>query len=224
MKKHPILFQWLATSLGSLASGLTWLVPIASIAAEPPALAAPSAASSPSLTHEALSDKSDTRPLAVIVDQPPPPPLPDQPRPAAGESGAVWIEGYWNWQPAIGQFAWVSGVWKVPPPGRFWVGGYWKREEKGWTRVPGFWSDRKRDVLRDGPPREQPEETVGPAPGPDYFFVPGQYVPADKGTTIWRPGFWARARSGWEWVPALGPQSKWLGLSRGTLGNGPGRG
>ena len=59
----------------------------------------------------------------------------------------------------------------------------------------------KVDVRRDGPPTEMPEDRIGPAPGPDYFLIPGQYVPAGEGVS-WRPGFWAKSQPGWEWVPA----------------------
>jgi len=57
------------------------------------------------------------------------------------------------------------------------------------------------DIRRDGPPGDVREEQVGPAPGPDYFYIPGQYVPVGDRVT-WRPGFWARMQRGWEWVPA----------------------
>ena len=69
--------------------------------------------------------------------------------------------------------------------------------------------DPRSLILRDGPPRELPADPAGPAPGPDFFFVPGQYVPSSAGVA-WRPGFWARVQPGWEWVPA-----RWVRLSEG---------
>ncbi len=56
-------------------------------------------------------------------------------------------------------------------------------------------------IRREGPPRALPEDPAGPAPGPDYFYIAGQYVPSGTGVA-WRPGFWTRAQPGWEWVPA----------------------
>ena len=103
----------------------------------------------------------------------------------------------------------MTGTWRVSPPGRFWVNGSWNRDEQGWYRVPGFWSERKNDVRRDGPPGVGREDRTGPAPGPDSFLIPGQYVPAGDGV-VWRPGFWARSQPGWEWVPA-----RWVRLSEG---------
>jgi hypothetical protein len=65
------------------------------------------------------------------------------------------------------------------------------------------------DIRRDGPPVNLPSDPVGPAPGPGFFFIPGQYVPAGDGVS-WRPGFWARSQPGWEWVPA-----RWVRLAEG---------
>jgi hypothetical protein len=52
-----------------------------------------------------------------------------------------------------------------------------------------------------GPPADHPAETPAAAPGPDYFFVAGHYVPAGD-ELRWRPGFWTRVQPGWEWIPA----------------------
>ncbi len=40
-----------------------------------------------------------------------------------------------------------------------------------------------------------------PAPGPDFFFVPGHYAP-DGDRLAWTSGFWSRLQPGWDWVPA----------------------
>ena len=57
-------------------------------------------------------------------------------------------------------------------------------------------------VLRPtGPPPDQPANAPGAAPGPDFFFVPGNYVP-DGDQVTWTPGFWARQQPGWDWIPA----------------------
>jgi hypothetical protein len=39
------------------------------------------------------------------------------------------------------------------------------------------------------------------APGPDFFYIPGEYVPAGGGV-VWRQGFWTQSQPGWEWIPA----------------------
>ena len=66
-------------------------------------------------------------------------------------------------------------------------------------------------IRQEGPPRDLPEDRPGPAPGPDYFYIAGQYVPSGTGVA-WRPGFWTRTQPGWEWVPA-----RWVRRSEGWV-------
>jgi hypothetical protein len=153
--------------------------------------------------HEAfISPAKDQEP--AHLDKSPPPPIVERPAVDAPSPSAVWIAGYWEWDTGRKDFVWVTGTWRVPPPGRFWVNGYWKRDDQGWYRVPGFWSERKTDRLdfrKDGPPADHPDDEPGPSPGPEHFYVPGQYFPDGDGVT-WKPGFWAKSQPGWSWVPA----------------------
>ncbi len=153
--------------------------------------------------HEAfLSPAKDRDP--VHIDRAPPAPIAERPGVEASSPNAQWIAGYWEWDAGRKDFVWVTGTWRVPPPGRFWVNGYWKRDDQGWVRVPGFWSDRKTDRIdfrKDGPPADHPDDDPGPSPGQDYFYIPGHYVPDGDGVA-WKPGFWAKAQPGWAWVPA----------------------
>ena len=159
----------------------------------------------PGPPHEAARDGSATRGAAVVrVDKAPPPPIAERPRGDRPGPKATWVDGYWDWNATLGDFAWVPGTWRVPPPGRFWVNGSWRRDDRGWYRVPGSWSARQTDRTdwrTEGPPQDHPAEEPGPAPGPDYFRIPGQYVPDGDGLA-WRAGFWARSQPGWDWVPA----------------------
>jgi hypothetical protein len=52
-----------------------------------------------------------------------------------------------------------------------------------------------------GPPADHPDDAPPPAPGPEFFFIPGHYGPAGDHLT-WTPGFWALVQPGWEWIPA----------------------
>jgi hypothetical protein len=116
----------------------------------------------------------------------------------------VSIPGYWEWNPGTGEHAWVAGVWRDPPPGRFWANGYWRREARGWYRVPGFWSDRPIDRIdwrKEGPPSEHPEDEPGRPPGDDRFYIAGRYSPDGSGVT-WKKGFWTKVQPGWVWAPA----------------------
>ena len=153
--------------------------------------------------HEAfLSPRKDRNPKRV--EQAPPPPLSERPGIEPPSASAEWIEGYWEWDTSRNDFVWVTGTWRVAPPGRFWVNGYWKRDDKGWFRVPGFWSERKTDRLdyrKDGPPHDHPDDEPGDPPNADCFFIPGQYYPDGDGV-VWKKGYWTKAQPGWSWVPA----------------------
>ena len=153
--------------------------------------------------HEAfLSPRKDTNP--VHVGKTPPSPITERPAVDPPSANAQWIEGYWEWDAGRKDYLWVTGTWRVPPPGRFWVNGYWKRDQDGWYRVPGFWSDRKTDRLdyhKNGPPTDRPEEDAGEPPAADCFYIPGQYYPDGNGV-VWKKGFWAKVQPGWSWVPA----------------------
>ena len=153
--------------------------------------------------HEAFLSPSKDRDPAH-VDKAPPQPIVERPGVDAPDARAQWIEGYWEWNEGHKDFVWVTGTWRVPPPGRFWVNGYWKRDASGWYRVPGFWSDRKTDRIdfrKNGPPVDRPADEPGQSPGDEYFYVPGQYHPDGNGV-IWKAGYWAKVQPGWSWVPA----------------------
>jgi hypothetical protein len=172
--------------------------------------------------HEAtrLDDMDRT---AKPIDRGPPPAIAERPGVRPPDARARWVEGYWDWDRIRKDFVWVTGTWRAPPAGaKFWVNGYWRRDETGWVRVPGFWCGRKDDRPdgrkddrpdwhKDGPPRDRPKETIGPAPGADYFYITGHYAP--EGTeVVWKPGYWARSEPGWEWVPA-----RWVRQSDGWV-------
>ena len=176
---------------------------------EGPATTTPAEMSPP---HEALQVSGAPRDPERIAKAPP---AMIAERPGAQRPGpdARWIEGYWDWDRGREEFAWVTGTWLVPPPGEFWVNGYWRRDAKGWYRVSGFWSGGGRipKVVRvqevalrghtAGPSLTRPEEPIGDPPGPSYFYIPGEYIPA-WGGVAWRAGFWTLTQPGWEWIPA----------------------
>ena len=151
-------------------------------------------------------ESAEESPAAPVrVGKAPPAPIAERPTTDRPAPDAVWIEGYWSWLPARGDYAWVAGTWRVPPPGRFWVNGSWRRDDAGWLRTPGFWSARqvdRTDWHAQGPPSDAPAEEVGPAPGPDSFLVAGHFAPDGDGVA-WKPGFWTKSQPGWEWTPAL---------------------
>jgi hypothetical protein len=230
--KPPFLWKpiaaWLALALGAgvaargaqveVSPGLERLTE-GTIAPEERAAATASEKVTP---HEAiLAPAGDRKP--EYADKAPPEKIVERPGERAPSPAARWIEGYWDWNKARRDYEWVTGTWRIPPGGRFWVDGYWRRQENGWSRVPGFWSERRadpavarvaggpRDWRNEGPPAERPAETPGPAPNPDSFYIPGDYVPRGEGV-VWKPGYWYRSQPGWEWNPA-----RWVRLADGWV-------
>ncbi|HWB13380.1 MAG TPA: YXWGXW repeat-containing protein [Pirellulales bacterium] len=129
-------------------------------------------------------------------------PLRDYPaaiRPSA--KTAVWIPGYWAWDERAAGFAWVVGVWRIPPPGMRWVPGYWSRSEDGWRWVRGFWSphDQPRLVYLPPPPPPPGEPELAQLDG-NQFAVAG-YWSYSAGRYVWNRGFKARRKQGWVWTP-----------------------
>ena len=153
--------------------------------------------------HEAfLSTRGDQEPM--VLPESPPPPVIERPAIEPADGRAIWIGGYWDWDRDRRDFDWVTGTWRVPPPGRLWVNTYWKRDEQGWRRIPGFWSDRRTsrlDYRAKGPPADRPSEDPGSPPKANCFFIPGEYVP-DGEEVVWKKGYWADVQPGWSWVPA----------------------
>jgi hypothetical protein len=148
----------------------------------------------------------------VSVTTEPPPPIAERPSGERPGPKAVWTSGYWEWDPDEARFVWVAGSWRIPPAGMTWVAGRWTHDARGWYWVPGTWgrpasrvavaADRPAWRI-SGPPAEQPEDVPPPAPGPDFFYVPGHYAPATDGDRLsWVPGFWSATQPGWDWIPA----------------------
>jgi hypothetical protein len=155
--------------------------------------------------HEAFAVPADKAPVAgPVVPQPPPAPVPEVPPEQRPEGDNVaWVPGYWGWDAGRNDYVWVSGCWRVPPPGRQWVPGYWTQTADGCQWVSGFWAPAGQQEL---PYLPQPPESleVGPAtPAPDdnSYYVPGCWLYKDAGY-VWRPGCWAPCRPGWVWCPA----------------------
>jgi hypothetical protein len=216
MRRHlcsMCLVAWLVLGHGAGAGAQDAITPGpespagSPLSREGPAAAAPADTSPP---HEALQPPGARRDPEHI-GKAPPAMIAERPGALCPGPDARWIEGYWDGD--RGDFAWVTGTWCVPPPGEFWVNGYWRRDAKGWYRVPGLWSGGGlvqkvmpvQQVALDrrgaGPSLTRPEEPIGNAPGPDYFYIPGEYIPG-WGGVVWRPGYWARSQPGWEWIPA----------------------
>jgi WXXGXW repeat (2 copies) len=192
---------------------------------ESPPLDGPATELDPIPAAEPKPKVTTERPVAVQEDRTPtrrvyapkePPALIIE-RPSGTRPGrrALWVPGYWEWDRDQGGYVWVGGSWQIVPVGSVWVGTRWVRDENGWYRVPGYWSRRRDGTVVEtqitrtnspswrttGPPADHPIDSPRPAPGPDYFFIPGHYR-AVGDRMSWLRGFWAQVQPGWDWIPA----------------------
>jgi hypothetical protein len=154
--------------------------------------------------HEAFAEPTQARPEATpLVAKQPPEPIDEVPPDQRPEGdNVVWIPGYWASDADRDDFLWVSGTWRIPPPGRQWVPGAWQQVEGGWHWVPGFWApaDQQQLVYLPAPPPPADREPAA-APDANSTFAPGTWV-WRQSRYYWRPGFWVPFRPGWCWVPA----------------------
>jgi hypothetical protein len=152
--------------------------------------------------HEAFAEPTIRSPReSPVVTKQPPDPIEELP-PDQKVEGALWIPGYWAWDEDRGDFIWVSGIWRVPPPDRYWVPGHWDRVQDGWQWVPGYWGvTTQEDVQYLPAPPDPIAESPPPQPDNDSIYVPGCWVFRDT-RYLWRPGFWHALRPGWLWVAA----------------------
>jgi hypothetical protein len=155
--------------------------------------------------HEAYAEPISGDPAqgAIIAKAPPAPieELPPDQKPAG--TNVQWISGYWAWDTDTKDFLWVSGIWRVPPPGRHWVPGHWQPVDTGWLWDSGFWAPDNLQQVQYLPP-PPPSVENGPAqPAPDVnsTYVGGCWV-YQGNRYLWRPGFWNPYRAGWVWIPA----------------------
>jgi hypothetical protein len=155
--------------------------------------------------HEAFAEPTDVRPQpSPLVTKQPPEPVNELPPDQNPEGDNVqWIPGYWAWDQDQNDFLWVSGFWRVAPPGRRWVPGTWQEVEGGWHWVPGFWAPDNQDQLQylPAPPPTIDGGPSTPAPAENSVYVPGCWVYRET-RYFWRPGFWNAYRPGWVWMPA----------------------
>jgi len=153
--------------------------------------------------HEAFATPvSDAPAPGLVVPKRPPEPIEEQP-PEVKPQGdnATWIAGYWSWDDERKDFIWISGVWRVAPPGNRWKPGSWQEAEGGWQWVSGYWmSVTKADVVYlPKPPATLDQGPTSPTPGDAYFWVPGhwQWI-AER--YVWVPGYWTVSRQGMVFV------------------------
>jgi hypothetical protein len=154
--------------------------------------------------HEAFAEPVNLAgTVTPVIPKQPPQPIAENPAEMRPDSDdATWIPGYWSWDDQQNNYIWVSGVWRIPPPGRQWIGGYWTVASGGYQWVPGFWSSAETNDVQyyPPPPAALEQGPSGNPPSADDFWAPGTWD-WQGNQFVWTNGFWTAARSGWVWTP-----------------------
>ncbi len=131
--------------------------------------------------HEAFAEPValDAKPR-VVVDREPPEPINELPPEVQPDGDNVeWIPGYWMWSDEQLDFVWVSGVWRDVPPGRRWVPGHWlaggQRRGCG-SRASGPAPTCRQVQMLPHPPATLEVGPSSPAPGDNFFWIPGCWI------------------------------------------------
>ena len=156
--------------------------------------------------HEAFATPVNAGQTAgLIIPKQPADPIDEVPPDVKPEGdAAVWIPGYWSWDDDRKDFIWVSGVWRVPPPGFRWMPGYWQEVPgQGYQWVSGYWMPAQTEEVdfMPQPPQSVEAGPTGPAPGENYFWVGGNWQWRQT-RYAWTPGYWSLCQPDWIWVPA----------------------
>jgi hypothetical protein len=168
--------------------------------------------------HEGYAQPGTLTPTPrYVVPKAPPRPLDEAPPDVRPEGDSViWVPGYWAWDESMKDFLWVSGFWRVAPPGRKWVPGYWAHTDDGYAWVSGMWADAGVPEVPyyPEPPAPRDDGPVGPPPDETSIFVPGVWMYRED-RFLWRPGYWLAFQPGWVYCPP-----RWFWTPRGWICTG----
>ena len=141
-----------------------------------------------------------------VVGKQPPDAIEELPPDQKPEGDNVqWIPGYWAFDDDRADFIWISGFWRVAPPGRVWVPGSWREVRGGHQWVSGFWNliaqkqQQSEIEYLPQPPVLLDLTPQTPAPTATCFYTPGIWI-YKTNRYLWRPGYWVEHRSNWIWV------------------------
>lgn len=155
--------------------------------------------------HEAYVPRDNGPPIFSAVGAVPPATMAELP-PAQEDLQTKWMPGYWAWSPNNKNFIWITGAWRVPPPGMTWVPGEWLFfDTLGWAWLNGFWAQKPLSQLApiDLAPEDPAQEKPGFPDSSNYFWNPGywSFKSAEK-KYEWMSGNWELLEASWILVPA----------------------
>jgi hypothetical protein len=159
--------------------------------------------------HEAFAAPVIHDPKAApTIPKEPPAPIQEMPpdQKPAGQN-VQWIPGYWSWDVSRGDFIWISGIWREPPPNNQWVPGYWHQVDGTYQWVSGTWvpisngQAQSQQSYLPPPPASLETGPNTPQPSANVSWTPGFWSWQATGY-VWRPGFWAAVQPNWIWMPA----------------------
>ncbi len=156
--------------------------------------------------HEAFATPVVFNPAAgPIVPKAPPGPIEELPPDQKPRGDNVeWMPGYWQYDEDRQDYLWVSGIWRVMPPGRQWVPGYWQNVAGGFQWVSGYWAPIEQqnvDYLPPPPPSLEAGPNVPPPALQGFVWTPGHWFWVEN-RYVWRPGLWVQTSPDWIWIPA----------------------
>ncbi len=157
--------------------------------------------------HEAFADPANRSITpGPIVPKPPPAPIKEVPPDEKPDGENVqWIPGYWAWDEDQGDYVWVCGCWRAPPPDHRWAPGHWQDVDQGAEWEPGYWAPTDQDdgAYLPAPPDAPAaaDEPATPAPDDDYTYDPGCWIYVEV-QYVWRPERWIHCLRDRVWVPA----------------------
>jgi hypothetical protein len=160
--------------------------------------------------HEAFAEPVvfDPKPGPVVKKEPPQPieEIPPEQKPEG--DNVAFIAGYWGFDEDKDDFFYISGIYRLIPPGKEWVGGYWTKVDEGHQWVSGYWKSVAEAGTPQGEvqyfPEPPPSLENGPntqAPTADHVWIPGCHVYYTN-RYVWRGGYWIVPQPNWVWIPA----------------------
>ena len=163
--------------------------------------------------HEAFAEVISYNPQpGQIVAKEPPKAIEEVPPAEKPEGDYAWIPGYWAWDQDRDNFIWVTGAWRIPPPGddlgarllepsRQRISMGWRLLGTGGQHGDGQRVDRRDRLPSPTAAKHRSGRQHRLLPRPTISGSPATGIGSD-GRYVWRAGYWGRCQPDWVWIPA----------------------